>query len=246
MPNPPVEYRLTIEAYTPDTIPMARLAEYMADMASLLGNQERVHFKTIEAGSTILVQQVEYEAAPKVRARIAGVRNRTAPEDAITAYQRLNKKMQEDNAAGFVETDENTGTRAKVIEFPGRHRSDTDRFEPIFQKGSIDGLLIRVGGKDETVPVYLEEQDTIHRCTSNRTIAKRLAPLLFEVIRVHGTGKWNRDDFGNWVMESFRVNDFEKLDPSSLKDTVSRLRNIKSNLQTIDDPIGELKKLRNG
>ena len=35
------EYRLKIEAYAPETMPMKRLAEYLADMAVLLGDEVR-------------------------------------------------------------------------------------------------------------------------------------------------------------------------------------------------------------
>ncbi len=33
-----------IDKFTPHTIPMYRLAEYMRNFADLLGNEERVHF----------------------------------------------------------------------------------------------------------------------------------------------------------------------------------------------------------
>lgn len=245
MPNAPVEYKFRIEAYSPETIPMARLAEYMMDMATLLGNRESVHFIKLEAGSTTLVQRVEYEAVPKVRTRINSVRNRTAPEDAINAYQRIDKRLLEDNAVGVVEALEDISKPTKVIEFPGRERKVAE-FDDIPQPGSLDGLLIRVGGKDETVPVYLEEQEEIHRCTSNRALAKRLSPYLYEVIRVRGVGKWNIDSFGNWIMNDFRISDFERLDNGTLSESVARLREIKSDIQVLDDPIAELNKLRQG
>ena len=146
------------------------------------------------------------------------------------------------NAEGFVLED--FEKPHKIIEFPGRKRRETEKLDSIFQSGTLDGQLIRVGGKDETVPVYLEEADEIHRCTSNRTIAKSLAPYLYDVIRVRGTGKWNTDDFGNWVMEDFRISDFEKLDTTPLKQAVARLREIKSDLHALDDPIADLERLR--
>ena len=37
-------YRLKIDAYTPETMPMGRLAEYMADLAVILGERAAVHF----------------------------------------------------------------------------------------------------------------------------------------------------------------------------------------------------------
>ena len=58
-------YRFTIGAYSPDTIPMARLSEYMGDLASLLGEKGAVHFEGTEEGSTVLKASVETEAIPK-------------------------------------------------------------------------------------------------------------------------------------------------------------------------------------
>jgi hypothetical protein len=192
------------------------------------------------------VQLIEREAVPKVRTRINSVRNRTAPEDAINAYQRTDKRLQEDNAIGVLEAVEDAGQSTVVIEFPGRERRLAERFDSIPQPGSLDGLLIRVGGRDQTVPVYLQEQEEIHHCTSDRPLAKRLCPYLFEIIRVHGVGKWNMDTFGNWSMEEFRISDFERLDTISLSQSVARLRDIKSDIQTLEDPIAELRKLRHG
>ena len=42
MSHPLYEHRFVIDAYTPDTLPMVRLAEYMADVAHLLGEVERL------------------------------------------------------------------------------------------------------------------------------------------------------------------------------------------------------------
>ena len=72
------EFRFTIGAFTPSAIPMARLAEYMADFAVLLGNEKSVHPGGLEEGSTVLVAKVEWEAEPKVRERLHLVRNRSA------------------------------------------------------------------------------------------------------------------------------------------------------------------------
>jgi hypothetical protein len=44
MPGEEGTYELYIDAFRPDTIPMCRLAEYMASSAELLGNGEHVRF----------------------------------------------------------------------------------------------------------------------------------------------------------------------------------------------------------
>ena len=81
-------YRFVIQqAYTPQTLPMARLAEYMGRMATLLGEKSHVHFVRIEEGSAVLLQDVEQEAQPLVRERIHAVREDAGPPDLKQAYE---------------------------------------------------------------------------------------------------------------------------------------------------------------
>ena len=70
-----------IDAYSPETIPMAKLAEYMADFAALLGKEQGVHFDHLESGSTTIVSRVEYEDLPKVTTRLNDIRQGTAPKE---------------------------------------------------------------------------------------------------------------------------------------------------------------------
>ena len=79
------EYKFRIEAYTPDTLPMERLAEYMADLAKVLGEPASVHFVRLDPGSTVLVQKVDEEAEPKVRQRVQKVHSGDGPPDALLA-----------------------------------------------------------------------------------------------------------------------------------------------------------------
>jgi hypothetical protein len=241
------EYRFKIDAFTPETLPMKRLAQYMDELATLFGSQERVHFVRIEEGSATLVQEVEYEHVPKVKERLRGVKDRSAPQDAIEAYSNLDTMLAQDNTGGLIETDFGNKV-AKIIIFPGKNRESVERFGPVSQLASVDGVLVRIGGTDETVPVLLlEEGKTRHHCNCNRDVARKLAPYLFGgMLRVYGTGKWQRDDFGNWVMGKFTIHNFNPLDEAKLSDVVSKLRSIPSEIQSLDDPAGELRRIRHG
>ena len=42
------QYRLRIDAFSVENLPMARLAEYMTELAKLLGEREHVHFAHLE------------------------------------------------------------------------------------------------------------------------------------------------------------------------------------------------------
>jgi len=70
-------------------------------------------------------------------------------------------------------------------------------FRAFSQPGVLDGVLIRVGGRDDTVPVHLRDGERIHLCHAARDMAKRLAVHLYgPVLRVQGNGRWKRDADG--------------------------------------------------
>jgi len=242
-----IEYTFKIDSFTPDTLPMKRLAEYLRELSRLYGNPERVHFVKLKKGSTVIVKRVEFEAEPKVRDRLDGVKHRDAPAEAIEAYTSLDKMLADDNAIGVIAVAQSRGKTAQILEFPGRTRASVERFGAITQTGSIDGQLVRIGGLDETVPVLLLEEDQHRHCNCNRETARKLASFLFgPMLRVFGTGKWHRDDFGNWVMDKFSISNFQPLDETSLADITTELRSIETDLQKIDDPFLKLRQLRNG
>jgi hypothetical protein len=217
------QYRFKIDVFQVDTIPMARLAEYMAELAKLLGQPERVHFSHIEEGSAVLVSSVEEPAWPKVADRVHGVRQGVAPKDAMRAYQALDTMLAKDNACGVLSSEEG----GEVIPFPGRTRPKPMRYGPFRERGSIDGVLIRIGGRDETIPVLLQDGEASFSCQTSREISKRLAPhYLGPTLRAHGDGKWVREEDGSWQLVEFYIEDFEVLDDSPLQEVVSRLRAV--------------------
>lgn len=239
-----VEYKFKIEAFSPDTIPMARLAEYMADLAKMLGQEEHVHFVKLEAGSTNLVHKVEWEAVPKVRERVRAIKHGEAPPDAAKAYQSIDRRLAQDNAVGSLI---DSISEKKVVEFPGRKRPEPVTYGPFTQPGTLDGILIRIGGEDDPVPVHLEDGDKIHICYAKRSIARVLAPHLFgSPLRVSGTGKWRREPDGSWLMDRFTIQDFTELNDAPLSEVVNKLRRVEADWKSQEDPLGELDRLRRG
>lgn len=71
--------RLVIDAFTPDTLPMARLAEYLREFASLLGNEANVHFDRVQKSSAALVSYSESTVTQKIRQRLEEVIEGSAP-----------------------------------------------------------------------------------------------------------------------------------------------------------------------
>lgn len=221
---------------------MARLAEYMADLARLFGEIEHVHFGRLEPGSTVLVPFVDAEAVPRIETRFCAIRSENAPEDAARALKALNRRLAEDNAAGSLRDADG----AEIVSFPGRERQQFLALGPLRQQRELDGMLIRIGGRDVTVPVHLQDGDTIHLCNADREMARRLAGHLYgPVLRVYGDGRWERDAEGAWTMKSFTITGFEELDDAPLDEVVERLRRVEgSNWKDFDDPQAELRRLR--
>ena len=239
------QYRLKIDVFSVDNLPMARLAEYMAGLAVLLGECERVHFSHLEKGSAVLVSDIEPVAFPKVEQRVAEVREGSAPKEAMQAYRDIDNLLAKDGAVAVL-----TGpSDSNVIEFPGRSRPKPVRYGPFREVGTLDGRIIRIGGRDETIPVWLKDGDVEHHCNvRGEDVARRLAPYYLNgIIRVHGSGKWVREENGTWKLEQFDITEFEVLDDSPMVDVVDKLRAVEgSTWHESDDALSDILGLRRG
>jgi hypothetical protein len=240
------EYQFQIDAFTPDTLPMARLADYMKDLATLMGEQAHVHFVRLDAGSAVLVPQIDREAAAKVRDRLRAAHpdGGTGADDVLRAFRAIDKHLAEDNAVGVLRGPD----RGVVLQFPGRERARSLSFSGMRQTGDLDGILIKLGGPADRVPVHLMEGHVMHHCYASRETARHLAPHIFVTpLRVHGFGRWDRTQEGAWVLKSFDITSFEVLDETPLGVVVERLREVPgSNWSTFADPHAELQRLRHG
>jgi hypothetical protein len=237
------EYRLKIDAYTRETMPMKRLAEYLADMAILMGEEGSVHLLAIESGSTCPVIMVDWEAEPKVLDRITKVRETAGPEDAQRASQSIDCRLRQDNASA----DLISPARGKLMEFPGAKSPQPVEWPSIHQAGDLIGIPIAVGGKNELVPVHLQDGETEYHLLAKRDKAKRIAEHLFTTtVRVSGQGRWRKAPAGPWILERFLIDDFEPIQITELGEAVQQLRDIEGNWKLLDDPLAELEEIRSG
>lgn len=241
-----VEYRFHIDgSYTPATIPLARLAEYMGALGQLIGEKSYVQFGGVAAGSVILSATVDEPAARKVSTRLVDLSRDGGDKEARRAFTVLEDMLRKDSATGRLADADG----ALVIPFPGKTRPEPVIYGPFKQDGTLVGQEIRVGGKDETVPIHLRDGELIHTgLNATVEMARRIAPhLLGPAVRVHGVGTWVRHGDGAWELRAFRLNDFEVLDDSPITDVVARLRAVRgSGWSEVPDPVRELLEERDG
>ena len=241
-------YRFVIaDAFTPETLPMVRLAEYMTDMAKLLGETGSVHFVGVEGGSAVLVQDVESEAQPKVRERVHAVRLREAPREAVKAYDALNQLLSADNATGALLEESSHGRPARILDFPGAEPVDEGEIEygPVAQDATLQGIVIMVGGENDPVSVHLQDNDITHICRAKRPVAQKLAQHIFDCpVRVSGKGRWLRKADGTWDIRVFHIDRYEQLQDDPLDKIVTELRETQGDWQAPPDTLRVLRSLR--
>jgi hypothetical protein len=180
-------YNFRIDAWSPETLPMARLAEYLARLSTMFGYKEHVHFLKVRKGSAIPEIAVDRETAPKVAARLHLVGRPDSPPELARVYQEINRMLRDDNASATLKLKRGS----VVVSFPGKKTPLAEEVV-VHDQGDLDGIIIRVGGKDDSVPIWVEgEHKIIYKCQTSRDLARQLAAYLFDQpIRVVGNGQW--------------------------------------------------------
>jgi hypothetical protein len=234
------EFRWKIDAYSAETMPLDRLMEYIKELMTMLGDAQHFHLIHVESSSTSPVFKVDENAVPRIEARAAQVRAGIGPLDARKSYRKINSMLREDGTdAVFLEGS------VEIISFPGIKAPPPHVITGIQQPGSLDGRLIRIGGKSELVPLQLENPEKVlTHIYAKRPLAKVISKFLFEPVRLLGQGRWSRDEDGEWNMDRFTVAGFEPLDADNLLFVVSSLKAVKADWP--DDPLAALDALRHG
>lgn len=136
-----------------------------------------------------------------------------------------------------------------MVERGGKVRSMASPPPPdvVSQPGHLDGTVISLWGKDTTVPVRVQNDGAIYRCSTTREVARQLGAHIFgEPLRLSGEGKWTRSSDGTWKLDVFKIYSFDRLDTRSLLEVVADLRAVGGEWQSVDDPWAELQALRHG
>jgi hypothetical protein len=225
-----------VDAITPESIPMVRLSEYMGALANFLGSKNSVHFDRIEAGSLKLKYWVEPDEIHAIAERALSVTTGNAEKSTLAAFDRMNDLLEADHAIGI---HSGFGT---LLHFPGRERAIANPYGQIEEITSIEGQLVRIGGRDKSIHCLLQDGDRFFRCEMSRALAMDLRHFLFgPTVRITGTSRFSRQRDGDWTQLSFKAVEFEELDDSSLIEVVQKVMQFEGNgWFTCDAPFAEL------
>jgi hypothetical protein len=237
-------YIFRIDRFTPETLPMARLAQYLAELAALLGESERVHFKELKRGSAQVVAAVEAVAAPKVKMRVTRAESADLDDEVRSKFENLNTLLAEDNAVGTIKRG-----GAVILKFPGREQPIPEKIGPFSQQTEVVGQLVRLGGRDSTSHATIQDADgKFWHVTLSRDQAKQLGAMIYgPPLRISGNGRWVRHGKGEWQLLDMKMQTWEALAETSLREGIAALRALpKGDWERERDLDAVLKRIRRG
>ncbi len=223
-----------LDGVAPERIPMARLAEYLRELAALFGEADSVHFDRVEKGSTRVIATLSNGVGRhRVQSRVYQVRDGRAPADAQRAYDRINEMVCADKTRARIMFGSGT-----VLRFSGAS-AILDRPVTVINTATVTGRLYallednhgRVNGR-----IRSKIGNKYITCIAEGQIAKKLANCFQEVVRLNGRGAWSRDTSGVWTCEYINVHDVFPVNDVPLRDAINALRAIEADWP--DDPLG--------
>jgi hypothetical protein len=231
------EFSWVVKGWTRQTIPMARLAEYIRELSKLLGQETKIHLMSLEDSSLALVSKTEQPIdGGKIDARVSAVRRGEGAIDATRAYANLNEMLANDNGSARLYR----GT-AVVINFPGKVPAEPALIE-VQDYGSVTGYLYMLYQQKDAYLARLRiDSDTTLRCFCTEDVLPQLKETLFDTVRVSGSGRWGRTISGIWQPVNLTIEEVQKINRAPFREAIDSLRRI--DIQWPDDPLGYLLEL---
>lgn len=220
------ELEFVIPAYTPETMPLPRLLEYLEQIAAVVGVANDMHLIRVDRSSTKPVFKMPRETAMRARESAAAVRVGRGSVTQRSAYSRIRQMVRTDSDKPASLRDQ---TGVILSFFP---EEDLDAVvASVRQATTFDGELMRVGGVGDYSAIQMQDLGgkVYSGFSAPRSLAKEMGGLLFEPLRVSGIGNWERTRAGAWNLSRMLIQTYVLLDDNSADDIVLHLRTAKVN-----------------
>jgi hypothetical protein len=214
------ELEFVIPAYTPDTMPLDRLLQYLQQIGEVVGVAHEMHLVRIEPSSTKPVFKMPVPVAIQARSRAASVQRGDGTVRQRAAYNRIRQMLRRDGGKPASLNDK----RGVILDFPPT--PEAGPINGVRQATTFDGELLRVGGAGDYTPILMRDLagEIYSGFSAPRGLAKEMAPRLFEPIRVTGIGSWDRSKEGEWTLAKMLIQTYEPLPDEDLGEVLRRLR----------------------
>jgi hypothetical protein len=216
------EIEIVIPGFTPETIPLDRLIEYLQRFADMVGEPREMHLVRIDKSSAKPVLKMPAPTASRVRERISTVRAGRGTREQGAAFRRLRRMVQQDGGEPALIRGDSGVILLSVQPLPPEEGTVVG----VRQQTQFDGVLQRVGGSGDYIPVQMRDLSgaVVSGFSAERDVAKAMARNLFEPLRVYGTGSWDRDASGAWSLNRMLIRSFDVLKDEDIGDVLKALR----------------------
>lgn len=210
-------FEFTVPGYTPETMPLDRLIEYLNQLMVILGHPSDLHLIDIKKSSTKPVLVARRDVARKVRTRARDVWSGGGPARAQTAFKRVRRMVAEDGGKPALLDLKNE----RILEFEGDGIAEDQVIPAIRQPTTIHGELVRIGGTSEYAQLLVTDfsGNLVSGCTIEKAKAAELGRFLYKPVKLHGIGSWSRNELGRWELARLLVQSFEEQEDEAI-DTV--------------------------
>ncbi len=240
-------YVLHIDSLDPKALPMARLAEYMARFAKILGHEDGVYIDGIRPGSTNIACRIDPAYTGVVEEGLQELAKGRGAKAAQSAYEGMLKMLAKDNAkAAIFASDEKGALDTKIIDFAPAPRSRKEM--EIEQDDQISGYLIDIDAEIDPAKLRLRSEKRIYTgIRAEQGIAEKIAVHLYRPVRLFGSATWTCSAQGVWDLKGLQVVDFKRLGEMDLLEVFDRIREIEGmEWREFDDPLAAFHALRHG
>ena len=220
------KFSFVIPAYSPETMPLDRLIEYLQQISVMIGNSANLHLVEIQKSSTSPMFIVPKREALIAIENIAKFKRGDGTREQARAHIRIGRMVRRD-APGGRRPATLRSTASVILEIPAAP-DDLGVLTGVRQTTTFDGVLISLGGVGDSAAVRLQSLDgqVVSGFTATRSVAKDLAKLIYEPIRVGGPGVWGRTEDGVWALEKMQIQSFERIEDEPFGEMLVRLRSV--------------------
>lgn len=235
------QYELHVFGTSKRSLSLEDFGELAKKLAELLGSKEKVHFSALKNGSARL--QVKVEGSVRQAVSIQLVRAKSDDGPGANKVIWIDEFLGNRGWSGELKNQQGN----VVLSFPGaRSTRSPESVQTVHQTGTLIGQVIKIGGRDETVPMQIKTPDGafVDVNVQGREQAKKLAQHLFgSDLKFTGNATWSRNEEGQWNCSDMDVVAFEELETTSLLSLFDSLQNVPGNSwHEVDDPIAEWEK----